>query len=635
MTRFFLLLIPVLLAAPLARGAELLADVVVYGAGEAGCAAAVAAAREDASVILLAPDQHLGGMMTSGVCALDRRPLQTSALAGLGREWTWRVEQDYRQRGLAPENEHALAFEPHAALRVTRQMLDDAGVLLLAGRRLQAVTMDGPRLLRLHTSAGDFKGKVFIDASREGDLAARCGLRLLSPQDDDPETAAAPTDPLPPTPDEPAAPPPLPEPGSETLPFRLCLTADEANRAPLPLPADPDPLRLEDLRHWLARQTKPEPFWQSQPLPGGKSEIRFEDSGPLADYFHAPERWHDLDAAGRAALWEEQRQRMLALCHFLANDPAVPEAWRRQWSRLGLPRDEFPGNAHWPPLLPLRPGRRLAGAWVLSGPETLTGAGREEAIALCASAIAGEADDRSPWPVPLRALLPVMEECENLLAPATPSCAREIAPALQAGLMPMALGQAAGIAAALACREEEVLPLHALAYPELRARLRAQGVVLEPPLPPPAAAAPALPGIVLDDNAAELHGPWRFSSHLKPHHGKGYRHDGRRAGGDCRAVYRFAVEETARYDLLLAYTAGRDRATNVPVIIETGGRQARLLFDQTQPPPAGAPFRRLATLDLQAGEPVTVTLSNRGADGYVVIDGLQVIKSADKPASPE
>ncbi len=627
-----LLFVSTLLAAPIVRAAELLADVVVYGATEAGCAAAMAAAREGASVILLTPDQHLGGMATSGRCALDLRPFQSGVLAGLGREWALRVQADPRQKDFIQRAKTRLAYEPQTALRVTRQMLDDAGVLLLAGRRLQAVALDGPRLQRLHTSEGDFKGKVFIDATCEGDLAAMCGIPLLSSQAPDPDPPAA-TEGLPPlAPTGPELPvPATPGPMEETLPFELCLSTGKSQPLPLPSPASMDTLALDTLRQWLADPSDPMPFWSMEPLPGEKLAVRFDLTGPLVAYFQSDQRWCDLAAKSRAALWEEQRQRMLALCAFLASDPAVPETWRKQWSTLGLANDEFPGNAHWPPLLPLKAGRRMQGAWVLTATEAAASAGEPEAVAWCAESLADETANR-PWPVPFRALLPAMIQCENLLAPSTPSCGHPVAAALQTGSMPMALGQAAGIAAALACQAEAVLPLHGLAYPALRDRLRAQGVVLNPPATANTAPAaetapvPTLPGLLLDDDDAELQGRWQRSTHLQPFWGKAYLHDGRGAKGGCKAVFRFQVEESASYDLRLAYTAERNRATNVPVTIETGGRKAKLLFDQTRAPLAGTPFRSLAVVELQAGVSVTVTLSNQGADGYVVVDGLQVLR---------
>ena len=44
------------------------ADVIVYGATPGGFCAAIAAAREGASVILLEPTAHVGGASTGGLC---------------------------------------------------------------------------------------------------------------------------------------------------------------------------------------------------------------------------------------------------------------------------------------------------------------------------------------------------------------------------------------------------------------------------------------------------------------------------------------------------------------------------------------------------------------------------------------
>ena len=47
------------------------ADIVVYGATASGVIAAVAAAREERSVLLIEPGKHVGGMVTGGLGATD------------------------------------------------------------------------------------------------------------------------------------------------------------------------------------------------------------------------------------------------------------------------------------------------------------------------------------------------------------------------------------------------------------------------------------------------------------------------------------------------------------------------------------------------------------------------------------
>src|SRR3954463_5769070 len=55
------------------------ADVLVYGATAGGVVAAVAAAREGKSVLLIEPGMHIGGMFTGGLGATD-----TGVRGGIG-----------------------------------------------------------------------------------------------------------------------------------------------------------------------------------------------------------------------------------------------------------------------------------------------------------------------------------------------------------------------------------------------------------------------------------------------------------------------------------------------------------------------------------------------------------------------
>ena len=69
-----------LLARP-ARAAE--AEVIVYGATPGGFCAAIAAAREGASVVLLEPTAHVGGVNTGGLSFSDSNQTVRSTLLGL------------------------------------------------------------------------------------------------------------------------------------------------------------------------------------------------------------------------------------------------------------------------------------------------------------------------------------------------------------------------------------------------------------------------------------------------------------------------------------------------------------------------------------------------------------------------
>jgi hypothetical protein len=66
--------------------------------------------------------------------------------------------------------------EPHMAARVTREMLDEANIRVLTGRRLTSVAKAGTVITKLATNEGEFVGKVFVDATYEGDLMAAAGV---------------------------------------------------------------------------------------------------------------------------------------------------------------------------------------------------------------------------------------------------------------------------------------------------------------------------------------------------------------------------------------------------------------------------------------------------------------------------
>ena len=69
-------------------------DVVVYGGTSGGVIAAVQAKRMGKSVILVCPDQHLGGLSSGGLGWTDTG--NKSVIGGLAREFYHRVWQHYQ-----------------------------------------------------------------------------------------------------------------------------------------------------------------------------------------------------------------------------------------------------------------------------------------------------------------------------------------------------------------------------------------------------------------------------------------------------------------------------------------------------------------------------------------------------------
>src|SRR5688572_2501964 len=72
------------------------ADVIVYGSTPAGFCAAVGAAREGATVILVEPTPHVGGVNTGGLCFSDSNQMFRTHLKGVFEEFHLRMEADYK-----------------------------------------------------------------------------------------------------------------------------------------------------------------------------------------------------------------------------------------------------------------------------------------------------------------------------------------------------------------------------------------------------------------------------------------------------------------------------------------------------------------------------------------------------------
>lgn len=88
-------------------------DVVVYGATASGTMAAVAAAQQGASVVLLEPRNHVGGMLSGGLGRTDM-DRQENVIGGLALEFFRRAGKHYGQ-------EIAWMFEPHVAEKSSRK----------------------------------------------------------------------------------------------------------------------------------------------------------------------------------------------------------------------------------------------------------------------------------------------------------------------------------------------------------------------------------------------------------------------------------------------------------------------------------------------------------------------------------
>ncbi|OGV37850.1 MAG: hypothetical protein A2X48_08290 [Lentisphaerae bacterium GWF2_49_21] len=159
------------------------ADVVVCGGGCSGVTAAVAAARHGASVVLIERWPTVGGMATNAlVNGWHRSDREKVVINGLVEESAQRAEKEgwIVQDSQYPHAHETHWFDPEGMRIVWHRMLKEAGVRtfchtavgepLIEDRKIKAVFVDTKRGRRA------ILGKMFVDSTGDGDLAAKAGV---------------------------------------------------------------------------------------------------------------------------------------------------------------------------------------------------------------------------------------------------------------------------------------------------------------------------------------------------------------------------------------------------------------------------------------------------------------------------
>ena len=170
-------------------------DIVIYGGTSAGVAAAIQASRMGKSVVLIEPTNRIGGLTTGGLGQTDIGNKQ--AIGGISREfyqnikkyyenpsnWKWQKSSEYMDGGQTrtKEGEDAMwTFEPSAALEVYKEMIEKENIDLIYEERLNrkdGVKKEEAKIVKIEMESGkSFVGKMFIDATYEGDLMAAAGV---------------------------------------------------------------------------------------------------------------------------------------------------------------------------------------------------------------------------------------------------------------------------------------------------------------------------------------------------------------------------------------------------------------------------------------------------------------------------
>jgi len=668
-------------------------DVVVYGGTSAGVIAAVQAKKMGKSVVIVGPDRHLGGLSSGGLGYTDTG--NKAVIGGLARNfyhrvwmeyqkdttWAWQRPEAFGNKGqgtvaMDKDERTMWIFEPSVAEKVFEDYVKEFGLTVHRDEwlnRAKGVRMENGRITEITMLSGkSFAGKMFIDATYEGDLLAAAGVSFHVGREANatygetwngnqvgilhhghhfgavkkPISAYK-------TPGDPASgllprisaePPGIRGEGDKRVQaycFRWCATDHPDNRIPFPKPANYNASQYELLVRVLDASWR-QIFHKFDLLPNRKTDTNnhgpfsFDNIGMNYDY---PEASYER----RREIIQEHRDYQQGLLWFLANDPRVPADVREEANRWGLPKDEFKDNGHWPHQIYVREARRMVGAFVMTENELTKKQPTPDSVGMGSYTIDSHNVRRyvtpegnvqnegdvgvpiSPYSIAYGSLVPKRGECANLFAPVACSATHIAYGSIRMEPVFMILGQSASTAAALAI--DGKLTVQDVPYIALRDRLTADGQVLEYSSPKEtpkghsnSKTLSSVPGVTVDDDDAQLNGSWKKSSANGGFFGSGYHHDDKGAGGPAEASFVAKLPAAGNYEVCLSVVPNANRSRNALVIIHHAGGVAELRVDLSG---TGARdgLLSLGTYRFPAG-PAKVSIGNQGASGYVLIDAV-------------
>ena len=661
-------------------------DIVIYGGTSGGITAAIQAAREGRTAVLIEPTKFLGGLTTGGLGATDIG--NKKAIGGLSREfytgiakyyaddakWVHQTREAYfakRPHGNAGDEGTMWTFEPHAATAVYDQMLKAAGdkVTVVYGERLdlkKGVIKDGTRIVKIIMESGrEFSGKVFIDATYEGDLMAKAGvsyhvgreanatygetlngvevgqakahqfIKEVDPyvKKGDPSSGL-----LPGIEKEPASPDGTGDRKVQAYNFRMCTTDVPENRRNWEKPANYD-------EHWFeltirnAEAGDLRTSWAPTPMPNRKTDTN-NNFGISTDFIGQNWDYPEADYATRAKIWQAHEDWQKGLMWTYAYHPRIPEKIRTAFQKFALSKDEFKDNGNWPRQLYVREARRMISDYVMSEKNCRRKEVIEDSVGMGAynmdshhvqryvdnaGHVRNEGDvevGSKPYPVSYRSIRPKASECTNLLVPVCLSASHIAYGSIRMEPVFMALGQSAATAAGLAI--EGKTSVQAIDYGALKERLLASAQVLDLVVPSSGGGLPKekFAGIVLDDADAKLKG-FEATGGVGSFIGEGYHHDTNENKGAQTARFTPTLPTTGLYRVAISYSTNANRATNVPVIIHHAKGETKVLVNQKLKPNGDGPFHVVGIFEFTAGKDSWVEIGNADTNGYVIVDAAQ------------
>jgi hypothetical protein len=518
------------------------ADLIIYGGTSAAVTAAVEAIHSGKTVLIVSPDTHLGGLSSGGLGFTDTG--DKSTIGGLSREfyhrvwlhynnpsaWKWQKQTEFGNKGqgtvaMDGENRTMWIFEPHVAEQVFEDMVAENKITVLRNEwldRTNGLVKENGRIISFKTLSGKgFSGKMFIDATYEGDLMAAAGVsyqvgrEACSTYDETWNGVQAGVfqhghyfknkiDPYK-TPGKPEsgllygissekiAPNGTGDAKIQAYCFRLCMSNHPDNRVPFPRPEHYNPADYELLGRIFDAGWK-EWFNKFDLIPNRKTDTN--NHGPFSsDFIGMNYDYPEASYKRRKEIIRQHEDYQKGLLYYVANDPRVPKEIQKKMQEWGLAKDEFTDNGNWSRQLYIRESRRMMGVYVTSENDVLAKREVPQPIGMGSYAmdshniqryvtsegfVQNEGDigvsPKAPYSIPYGSIIPKEEECTNLLVPVCVSSSHIAYGSIRMEPVFMILGQSAAIAAAIAI--DNKVAVQQVSYAILKEKLLKKGQVL-------------------------------------------------------------------------------------------------------------------------------------------------------------
>ncbi len=398
-------------------------DVVIVGGNPGGITAAISAARQGKTSVILERTPYVGGLPVNGLGATDIHT--RGATTGLFTEFTGRIAQYYKDNYGSDSRQFkdcsdGYHFEPSVAYQVFRSMIDEHKdkITVLTMRQFDAETpnviIENGYIKSIHVlnrengAIETYYGEVFIDATYEGDLGAAAGVPFRVGRESRDEF------------NEPGAGRTyeywISVPGSgstgegdnaiQSYNYRLCLTDNPSNRVPFMKPdrydrseylslvedvwtgrntqsvmRDVTEEMLEENRRHIAAGNKtklPGDSWGISKitnmvgLPNGKTDANNQHAAFIST--DLPEEnwpWPTSSWEWRDRFAQRLKDYILGLFWFAQNDSELPEHFRKAVAEWGFAKDEYQDNGYFPRQVYVREGRRFEGVYFFTAHDAL------------------------------------------------------------------------------------------------------------------------------------------------------------------------------------------------------------------------------------------------------------------------